>query len=149
MQSRIDSPPRLLYREDFVIAMRRGHRFAEEPTLARYCEMQHLLVSVTGDADGYVDVELAKLGLSRRVVMTMPNFMMALPVIAESEMISALPERLVSAYADRFDIVAVTAPLALRRFDIRLIAPKVALMDAGLAWLFDVVERTVAEASPL
>lgn len=140
---------RVLYEEDFVIAMRRGHSFADAPTLPHYCEMQHLLVSVTGDAAGYVDGELAKLGLSRRVAMTVPNFMMALAILAETDMIAALPERLVAMYAARFDVVSVKAPLALRRFNIRAIAPKAAMMDAGLAWFFDVLEGAVAEATAL
>ena len=40
---------RTLYEEDFIVAMRAGHPFADDPTLERYCEMQHLVVSVTGD----------------------------------------------------------------------------------------------------
>ena len=36
---------RTLYEEDFVVAMRAGHPFAKAPTLDRYCEMQHLVVS--------------------------------------------------------------------------------------------------------
>jgi DNA-binding transcriptional LysR family regulator len=72
---------RVLYGEEFVIAMRCGHPFAEAPTLSRYCEMRHLLVSFLGDTQGFIDGELAKLGLSRRVVMTVPNFMLALAIV--------------------------------------------------------------------
>jgi DNA-binding transcriptional LysR family regulator len=90
---------------------------------------------------------LATLGLSRRVVMTVPNFMMALAVVSETDMIAALPERIVANHAARFDIVTVKAPLALPRFNIRAITPKVALMDAGLAWLFDTLARTITEAA--
>jgi DNA-binding transcriptional LysR family regulator len=122
---------RIVYPEEFVIAMRRGHPFAAEPTLSRYCEMRHLLVSFLGDAGGFVDRELATLGLSRRVVMTVPNFMMALAVVAETDVIAALPERIVASHAARFDIVTVKAPL----------------MDAGLAWLFDTLVRTITEAA--
>src|SRR6185369_1705734 len=44
-----------LYEEDFVIAMRAGHPFADDPTLERYCRMQHVVVSLTGDPHGFVD----------------------------------------------------------------------------------------------
>ena len=54
--------------------------------------MQHLVVSHTGDAFGFVDVELAKKGLTRRVALTVPNFIFALSVLAETEMVSALPK---------------------------------------------------------
>ena len=67
-----------LYEEDFVIAMRAGHPFADNPSLERYCEMQHLVVSFTGDRHGFVDEALAKRGYSRRIALTVPNFMFAL-----------------------------------------------------------------------
>ena len=73
---------RVLYDEDFVIAMRKGHPFGAEPTLERFCTMQHLVVSLTGDAHGFVDRFLAKQGYLRRIALTVPNFMLALAVIA-------------------------------------------------------------------
>ncbi len=33
--------------------------------------------------------------------------------------------------------IGVEAPLPFDRFPIRLISPKVAMMDAGIAWLFE------------
>jgi DNA-binding transcriptional LysR family regulator len=124
-----------LYEEEFVIAVRKGHSFQRNPTLKRYCEMEHLVVSHTGDVSGFVDVALAEHGLTRRVALTVPNFNFALSVLAETEMVSALPRRFVEIHGARFNIVAVKAPLSLPRFSINLVVPKVAMMDAGLAWL--------------
>jgi DNA-binding transcriptional LysR family regulator len=42
-----------LYDEDFVIAVRKGHPFAKHPTVERYCDMQHVLVSLTGDPSAW------------------------------------------------------------------------------------------------
>ena len=42
-------------------------------------------------------------------------------------------------HASRFDVASVEAPLPLHRFRIRAIAPKPALMDTGVAWLFDLL----------
>jgi len=130
---------RSLYEEDFVVAMRAGHPFADAPTLERYCEAQHLVVSLTGDPHGFVDEVLAKQGYSRRIALTVPNFMFALAVVAETDLISALPRRFVAMHAARFAVVAMDAPLQLTRFRLNAIVPKVAMMDAGLAWLFGVL----------
>lgn len=141
-----DIPPRFekrfVYQEDFVIAMRRGHAFAAEPTVKRFCDMQHLVVSHTGDPYGFVDQALAGRGLTRRIGLTVPNFMLALATIAETSLISALPRRLVAMNAGRFEIVAVDAPLSLPTFRVNAVAPKVAMMDEGLPWLFDLLTRT-------
>ena len=124
-----------LYEEEFVIGVGKGHSFQRNPTLKRYCEMEHLVVSHTGDVSGFVDVELAKTGLTRRVALTVPNFMFALSVLADTEMVSALPRRFVDIHGARFNVVAVKAPLPLPRFSINAVLPKVAMMDAGVAWL--------------
>jgi DNA-binding transcriptional LysR family regulator len=124
-----------LYEEEFVIAVRKGHSFQRNSTLKRYCEMEHLVVSHTGDVLGFVDVELARKGLTRRVALTVPNFNFALSVLAETEMVSALPRRFIDIHGARFNVVAVKAPLPLPRFAINIVLPKVAMMDAGLAWL--------------
>jgi DNA-binding transcriptional LysR family regulator len=132
---------RALYDEDFVVAMRAGHPFAGDPTLERYCDMQHLVVSLTGDAHGFVDTLLAKQGRARRVALTVPNFMFALAVIADTDMISALPRSFVRMHASRFKVVGLEGPLPLTRFRLSAVASKAAMMDAGLAWLFKMLER--------
>ena len=58
----------------------------------------------------------------------------------EMELIAALPRQLVRRHAKRFDIATTEAPLPLRRDPIRAVTTKAALMDDGVAWLFDVLE---------
>jgi len=138
-----DIPPRfekrLLYEEEFVIAMRAGHRFARNPTLERYCEMQHLVVSHSGDPHGFVDDALAKRGRERRIALTVPNFMLAVAVVAETDLLAALPGRFAAMHRARFGIVGLDAPLPLPASRVNAVAPKAALMDAGVAWLFDLL----------
>jgi len=126
----------VLYEEEFVIAARAGHPYTKTPSLKRFCEMTHILVSLTGDAHGFVDEALAERGLSRRIALTVPNFMMAMAIIAESDLIGALPKKLVTAHAARFGIVGVKPPLPPRHDKLHLVASKAAMMDAGVAWLF-------------
>ena len=80
--------------EDFVIVRRAGHPIGKRLTLARYCAAPHLVVSVSGDPHGMVDTHLAKRGLSRRVMLTVSNFMQALAIVAESDLVAAMPRRL-------------------------------------------------------
>jgi len=133
---------RTLYEEEFVIAARAGHPYARQPTLDRFCRTRHLLVSLTGNAHGFVDEALAKRGRARRIALTVPNFMMALAIVAETDLIAALPKQLVAMHATRFGVVIAKAPFLLRSDRIRAIASKAALMDAGVAWLFGVLQDT-------
>ena len=128
---------RCLYQEDFVIAMRAGHRFARDPTLERYCAMRHLVVSHSGDPQGFVDEALATQGRVRRIGLTVPNFMLALAIVAETDLLTALPRRFAAMHAARFGLRVRDAPLPLPGFRVNAIAPKAAMREAGLAWLFD------------
>jgi DNA-binding transcriptional LysR family regulator len=138
---------RTLYAEDFVIAMRARHPHAAALTLERYCEAQHLVVSLSGDPHGFVDEALARQGRSRRVALTVPNFMFALAVVAETDLITALPRRFAEMHARRFGVVVSEAPLPLGSFQLHAVTPKAALMDRGVAWLVDLMAR--AQPAPL
>lgn len=50
----------VLYEEEFVIASRVGHSYAKSPSLKWFCELSHLLVSLTGDPHGFTDEALGK-----------------------------------------------------------------------------------------
>ncbi|MFI0849417.1 LysR substrate-binding domain-containing protein [Mesorhizobium sp. IMUNJ 23232] len=124
-----------LYQEDFIVAARAGHPFAADPSLSNYCAMQHLVVSQTGDPHGFVDNILSEQGLSRRVALTVPNFMFALAVLAGTDLISALPRRFVEMHAARFGVVAIEPPLPLGTFTLNIVTQQVAMRDPGIEWL--------------
>ena len=136
-----------LYEEDFVIAVRAGHPLARRRTLARYCEAQHVVVSMAGHPHGFVDNVLAQHGRTRRVALTVPNFMFALSVISETDLVGALPRRFAAAQAKRFGVVSFDAPVPLGRFDVNLVLPEMALMDTGLAWLVEVLRQSTSHAA--
>ena len=90
---------------------------------------------MTGDPFGFVDKALREQGRSRRIAATVPNFMLALAVVSESDLLAALPRSLLSRNAGRFGLQGVDAPLPLPGFQISAVATRAALMDAGVAWL--------------
>src|SRR4051794_39098567 len=140
-------PPRFearrLYDEDFVVAMRNGHRFARAPTMAAFCDAHHLLVTLSGDPRGFVDDVLAKQGRTRRIALTVPTFMMALAHLANSELVAALPRRLVAIHAARFGLTSVELPFKRKPDPIVAVAPKAAMTDRGIAFVIDVLAACV------
>ena len=143
-------PPRfashLLFEEDFVVAMRKGHPLARNPDLAGYLAMPHMLVSAIGDAHGVVDAKLAEKGYARRVALTVPNFAMALIQLADSDLVATLPRRFVARHADRFGLVTCPVPLPWTRDPVRVLASRAAMADAGIAWLFEALAHCGVDA---
>jgi len=138
---------RKIYNEDFVVAMRKGHVFARAPSEAGFCKSRHLLVSLDGNPAGFVDEMLAKRGLSRRVVLTVPTFMMALAYLSGSDLIATLPRRIVQQHAARFGLTSVDLPLKRKPDSIEAIATKAAMRDAGVAWLVETIVDQFASDS--
>jgi DNA-binding transcriptional LysR family regulator len=130
---------RTLFEEDFVIAARAAHPWLAKPSLAAFAAAGHLVVSHTGDPTGFVDAALTERGMSRRVALTAPNFMLALALLAESDLLAAVPRSLFELHGARFKLKCAKPPLALPRFALNMIAPKPALQDAGLRWLIEVL----------
>lgn len=135
---------RLLFEEDFVVAMRKGHPLARALNLTAYVKAQHLLVSAIGDALGIVDIRLAEQGYSRRVALTVPNFMMALAQLAESDLIATLPRHLLERHATRFGLVTRLMPFRWTADPVRVVASHAAMADAGIAWLFEVLTSCIS-----
>ena len=138
-------PPRFvaapLYREAFVIVMRRGHALGVHPSLKRYAAASHVLVSASGDAYGHIDAELVARGVGRRVAVTVPDFLGALATVAATDLVAAVPQRLAEAHQVRFRLTLAPLPMPLRPSTIRLIVPKPAMMDEGVAWLFRTLQK--------
>jgi DNA-binding transcriptional LysR family regulator len=140
-------PPRLeakaLYDEDFVIAAHARHPFLARPTLKNYCAASHLIVGAGSDAKGFIDDALASRGLSRQVALTVPSFMWALSVLAETDLVGAVPRRLVERHGIRTGLAAVEPPLPLRKDPVGIVTVKAATSDPALQWLV----RQIAEAA--
>jgi DNA-binding transcriptional LysR family regulator len=147
-----DIPARLfartLYEEHFVVTARQGHPFLDSPTLDHYCRMRHLLIAPRGDPRGLLDDVLAQQGLARRIALAVPNFMLGIEMVSRTDLISILPQRFVAMHAEQFDVAWVPAPVSVGIQPVMAVAPKVAMMDAGIAWAFDVIARAARVACP-
>jgi DNA-binding transcriptional LysR family regulator len=111
-----DSPLRhaCLYESRYVCVMRRAHPLAQAPlTLDAFCAAQHLLVSFSGRAHGFVDQALSALGRQRRIVLTVNQFFTAGRVVAQSDLLTVLPAGFVAAAGDADQLVTCELPLAL------------------------------------
>jgi DNA-binding transcriptional LysR family regulator len=126
---------RPLYSERFVCAVRRGHpRAAKQITLDEFCALEHVLISPSGGAFvAQTDAALAALGRSRSVRLSIPHFLLIPEILARSDMMAVLPERLARAHFDRLQIMEV--PFELPPFTIAQVWHERTHRDPARAWL--------------
>jgi DNA-binding transcriptional LysR family regulator len=140
---------RALFDEGFVCLLREGHpRVPGQLTLARYVELEHLLVSAPGYGLGIVDQELERRGLRRRVAVRVPFFLIAPAIVASSDLIVTLPARL-AAFAPPLPRLAThPVPLALARFPVQQVWHAGADRDPASIWLRAQVEEAARALTP-
>lgn len=85
-----------LYSGRYVCVMRKDHPLADKPlTMEAYCNAQHLLVSFSGRAHGLIDDILNAIKLQRHIVLTVNQFFTAGRVVANSNLLTVLPQHLI------------------------------------------------------
>jgi DNA-binding transcriptional LysR family regulator len=112
-----------LYDTRYVCVMRPGHPLAAvELNLDTYCNADHLLVSFSGRAHGFVDQALAGLGRPRRrIVLTVNQFYTAGQVVTRSDLLAVLPLSFVAATGFQHVLIVKELPFALGRVAVEML----------------------------
>jgi DNA-binding transcriptional LysR family regulator len=88
---------RVLFKERYVLAGRADHpRLKRKPTLAQFCKLEHVIVSPDGGGFvGVTDQTLAKAGVTRKVVLSVPHFLFMMSVLESTDLVAMVPARLI------------------------------------------------------
>jgi DNA-binding transcriptional LysR family regulator len=128
-----------LYAERMVSVVRRKHPgVGTHLTLEKFCSLEHILVSVRGSGfSARVDDALAKLGRKRRARLAVPHFLLVPEIVARSDMIGALPERLARGYANKLRMFEL--PLEIGGFTVGQIWHERNQREPAQLWLREVL----------
>ncbi len=136
-----------LFSDGFTCMLRRGHPALRHKkfTLERYLELGHVLVAPGGTSGSYVDTELEKRGLRRRITLQVSSFLAAPLVVAETDLVSTGPERLLQRMSERYPIVLLPSPLKLARFDLCLVWHSRRDHDPAHSWMREAIVRAARQ----
>lgn len=114
---------RRLLSESYVAAMRADHPAAQDFGLESWLAHPHVLVSGQigagrGNRRGPLDAVLAERGLSRRIGLTVPSFLLAIPALAGSDLIALLPSRVAAATPG---LATYPPPIPVPGFELHLV----------------------------
>lgn len=127
---------RSLLTSPFTCVMRRGHPLASQTlTLNRYIQAKHLLVTLTGEATGFIDVILQERQLERRVVFTVNQFTVVPQIIASSDLIAVLPARTIGMSAFSEQLHSAPLPLEISPSIIKMMWHERNQLDSAQVWL--------------
>jgi DNA-binding transcriptional LysR family regulator len=131
-----------LFKERYVLVGRVGHpRLKKRPTLSQFCELDHVIVSKEGGGfRGVTDAALAKAGMSRRVMLSVPHFLFVASVLASTDLVAMLPARLVGKTRQ---LRVVEPPIDVPGFEMAMLWHERIHRDPGHRWLREHVANSV------
>ena len=141
-----------LYTDGYVCIARRGNtHLCERGTmgLEAYTAAPHVLVTLAADDRGVVDEALGKLGLRRRVAVTVSDFHLVPRIVERTDMIGHLPRRIADELVRNFALVVLPPPIQLPAWNVDLFWGGVSDSEPGAAWirsrLFEIGRQIEAE----
>lgn len=93
-------------------------------TLDAYVSCSHALITITNlpgspivnSFKSHVDQALEKLGVKRRVMLKIPQFLAAPFIVAQTDFVLTLPRRIAALIADTANLVVLEIPLQIDRY---------------------------------
>jgi DNA-binding transcriptional LysR family regulator len=138
---------KVLFEERLVCVVRKGHPASRGAlTAARYAAFDHLLVAPREGDTSAVDRVLAGSGLARRVVMTLPHFLVAPFVVARSDLVLTVSQRVAATFAPALGLAVVPCPLRLPGYGLAQTWAESTAADEAQRWLRAAVERAARGA---
>jgi DNA-binding transcriptional LysR family regulator len=138
----------VLASDRMVLALRRGHPMAgRRLTPQRLAGMDHVTISRRGRIHGVLDEALAERGLKRRVLASLPTSAAALDVVAGSDAVVVVAERVCGPLASRLGVVTRPMPVELPPVEVVMAWHHRHDSDPAHAWLRGAVRAALARAA--
>lgn len=144
--TREGAPPslhcRTLFMEQYVLAGRIGHpRLKAQMTPAQFCALEHVIISPDGGGFyGPTDEILAKTGLTRRVVLSVPHFLFVMSVLTSTDLVAMLPLRLVHNIPT---LQLIKPPVDVPGFEMTMVWHKRSHKDPAHQWLREYIANSI------
>jgi DNA-binding transcriptional LysR family regulator len=115
---------------------------------ANYVGAEHVLVAPHGRNPGVVDSALRKIGMTRKVAITVPDFASAARLIATGAMIATMPSRIAVHYSKHYRLNVFELPLQLPELDIAVASHPRTMSDPAIIWLMDEIRGNARRQKP-
>lgn len=128
---------RNLFEDRLCMIQRLSHpRGQKKLTISALCKLEHIVISPEGGRlSGLLDDELQLVGRKRKVVASVPSFLLAPAIVASTDLVAIVPHRLALSIPNPIEIAQL--PFTNLRYDMLLSWHPRIHNDAGHKWLRD------------
>lgn len=140
---------RQLFRQPYVTMMRKGHPLARldrgELTLARFVKAEHMLVDASESPYDRINALLARAGVGPMVRFRVPHFTAVPYMVATSDLVVTVPQKLAERAAIPFGLEWIVPPLELPTLQTNVFWHRRYSQDPGNQWLRGLLAEVFAE----
>jgi DNA-binding transcriptional LysR family regulator len=131
-----------VFRVSAVTVARRDHPLMQgELTLEKYLEAKHLLINVTGyKHPTRVEEALDALGQTRNIYLSVPYPAIASRILVKSDLITTIPEQLLSAFSNIHELAVQPTPLDIEPTNLVQVWHSRFDNDPGHMWLRELIK---------
>lgn len=105
---------RKLFRQDYVCLFRQGHPLEQgQLTAAGFKAAEHLVIMSQGTGHGKMDELLAKSGIDRNIILTVPHFVSVGHILQQTNLVATVTETLAASLAKPFGLTYRPHPIKL------------------------------------
>lgn len=122
-------------------------RIQGELTLERFQAEEHAMVISSGTGHGYLERELARQGVTRKVVLRVPNFLGVAFVVEHTDLVVTIPARLGEMLSQHGRFRIYPTPFALPGYTVKQFWHERFHHDPGNRWLRGLIRELLGEAA--
>lgn len=138
------------FRDDYVVAVSSRHpRIIGGLTLDQFLAEGHVVVNPWNEVRGTIDQELAKMNIRRRVVVELPSLLSAPAIVANSELITTLPERAITTLFSSEALKCFKVPFSASPYALKVYYHNGRSVTPGHLWMRDFIHEAMNALTPV
>ena len=139
---------RRLFTQRYVCLARVGHPMGKGKfTLAKFLKAQHITVLAEGTGHARAEAMLHKLGVQRNVVLQVPHFLSVPYLVAQSDLLVTVPDKLAQAAAAVHGLQVLPHPVDIPAFQVNLFWHRRVHQEPANQWLRQIIATHFSKSS--
>ena len=139
---------RRLFTQRYVCLARVGHPMGKGKfTLAKFLKAQHITVLAEGTGHARAEAMLHKLGVQRNVVLQVPHFLSVPYLVAQSDLLVTVPDKLAQAAAAVHGLQVLPHPVDIPAFQVNLFWHRRVHQEPENQWLRQIIATHFSKSS--
>ncbi len=138
---------RRILQDTFVCLASNAHpRIGKKISLKRFCAESHIAIAPSGVAPNLLEQTLQSLRIRREVVLKIPSFLAAPPIVRDTELLASVPSMTVKAMSPVAGVRQMPLPFATPFFTVNQYWHQRQHNDKGNQWLRNLISEVMQEA---